>query len=49
MERPRLGACSASVRRTLRADPAPDEDSRIFICWRLRHRMTLEQAEEALG
>lgn len=48
MERPRLWG-AASVRLTLRADPAPDEDSRIFIRWRLRHWMTLEQAAEALG
>ncbi|NIE77001.1 DUF2442 domain-containing protein [Pantoea sp. Ap-967] len=31
------------------AQAAPDENTRIFIQWRLRHRMTLEQAAEALG
>ncbi|MBH3409878.1 DUF2442 domain-containing protein [Pseudomonas putida] len=31
------------------AQTAPDENTRIFIRWRLRHRMTLDQAAEALG
>jgi hypothetical protein len=31
------------------AQAAPDENTRIFIHWRLRHRMTLDQAAEALG
>lgn len=31
------------------AQTAPDENTRIFIRWRLRHRMTLEQAADALG
>lgn len=31
------------------AQAAPDENTRIFIRWRLRHRMTLDQAAEALG
>lgn len=31
------------------AQNAPDENTRIFIRWRLRHRMTLERAAEALG
>ena len=31
------------------AQNAPDENTRIFIRWRLRHRMTLDQAAEALG
>jgi len=31
------------------AQAAPDENTRLFIRWRLRHRMTLEQAAEALG
>jgi len=31
------------------AQTAPDENTRIFISWRLRHRMTLDQAAEALG
>ncbi|WP_238338691.1 DUF2442 domain-containing protein, partial [Pseudomonas sp. SWRI77] len=30
------------------AQNAPDENTRIFIRWRLRHRMTLDQAAEAL-
>lgn len=31
------------------AQAAPDENTRIFIQWRLRHRMTPEQAAAALG
>jgi len=31
------------------AQAAADENTRIFIRWRLRHRMTLDQAAEALG
>lgn len=31
------------------AQTAPDENTRLFIRWRLRHRMTLDQAAEALG
>lgn len=31
------------------AQAAPDENTRIFIRWRLRHRMTLDQAAQALG
>jgi len=31
------------------AQTAPDENTRIFISWRSRHRMTLDQAAEALG
>lgn len=31
------------------AQAAPDENTRIFIRWRLRHRMTLDQAADALG
>lgn len=31
------------------AQNAPDENTRIFIRWRLRHRMTLDQAADALG
>jgi hypothetical protein len=31
------------------AQNAPDENTRIFIHWRLRHRMPLEQAAQALG
>ncbi|MGE8333615.1 MAG: helix-turn-helix domain-containing protein, partial [Pseudomonas putida] len=31
------------------AQNAPDENTRVFIRWRLRHRMTLDQAAEALG
>ncbi len=31
------------------AQAAPDENTRIFIRWRLRHRMTLDQAANALG
>ncbi|HDS1747319.1 MULTISPECIES: DUF2442 domain-containing protein [Pseudomonas] len=31
------------------AQTAPDDNTRIFIRWRLRHRMTLDQAAEALG
>jgi hypothetical protein len=31
------------------AQAAPDENTRLFIRWRLRHRMTLDQAAEALG
>jgi len=31
------------------AQTAPDENTRIFIRWRLRHRMTLDQAAQALG
>ncbi|MEE1923326.1 DUF2442 domain-containing protein [Pseudomonas sp. 148P] len=31
------------------AQAAPDENTRIFIRWRLRHRMTLDQAATALG
>jgi hypothetical protein len=31
------------------AQNAPDENTRIFIHWRLRHRMTLERAAQALG
>lgn len=31
------------------AQTAPAENTRIFIRWRLRHRMTLDQAAEALG
>ncbi|MDF3929631.1 DUF2442 domain-containing protein [Pseudomonas putida] len=31
------------------AQSAPDENTRVFIRWRLRHRMTLDQAAEALG
>lgn len=31
------------------AQSAPDENTRIFIRWRLRHRMTLDQAADALG
>lgn len=31
------------------AQSAPDENTRTFMLWRLRHRLTLDQAAEALG